>query len=140
MRTIHRSGLSLFGMASVLVGALVGPLAVEAEDQLLGLAPFAPSWDDGSGYGSVEAIRAGIELGSSDGPVVQMMPPAREIGGLQEELLAARYADAASRGETSGDLEATPAERFAQFRAIELALSSSLGAEQQQTPSCELGG
>jgi hypothetical protein len=89
-------------MAAVLVGTLIGPMAVAAEDQGLAMAPSVPSWDDASGYGSIEAIRAGIDLRSSDGPFVQVARPARDIGSLQEEYFAARTMTAASWDETSG--------------------------------------
>jgi hypothetical protein len=102
MRTIHWSRLSSLGVTAVLLGTLVAPMTAMAEDPMLAMAPSAPSWDEASGYGSVEAIRAAIGLGGSDGPVVQVVPPAREIGGLQEEYLAARTVASTTWDETSG--------------------------------------
>lgn len=58
MSTIHRSRRTAFGIALVLAGSLVAPLAVSAQDQALAVAPAAPFWDESSGYGSVEASRA----------------------------------------------------------------------------------
>jgi hypothetical protein len=61
MRPIHRSRVSLFGMAA-LAGVLVAPMVVEAQDQSLAMAPAAPAWDATSGYASVEASRATTAL------------------------------------------------------------------------------
>ena len=60
-----RSRTVISTVAAVLTFALVAPLAVNADDeviagkeQVLTAAPAAPSWDESSGYGSVEASRA----------------------------------------------------------------------------------
>jgi hypothetical protein len=67
MRTIHRSRTIFSAVAAVLVFALAAPIAVNADDeviaaeeQVLAAAPAAPSWDETSGYGSVEASRAAV--------------------------------------------------------------------------------
>ena len=65
MRTIHRSRTVFSAFVAVLAFALVAPIAVNADDevvtteeQVLAPAPAAPTWDETSGYGSVEASRA----------------------------------------------------------------------------------
>jgi hypothetical protein len=59
MSKIHRSRLAVSAFAAVLMLALSAPIAVHGQEQDLALAP-APvaSWDETSGYGAVEAIRA----------------------------------------------------------------------------------
>jgi hypothetical protein len=59
MRTNHGSRRLDFVIAMLLVIALSAPAAVNAEDQVLALAP-APgsSWDETSGYAAVERARA----------------------------------------------------------------------------------
>jgi hypothetical protein len=67
MSMIQRSRTAIPVFAAVLVFALCAPIAVNAKDEviaaeepLLVAAPAAPSWDETSGYGSVEASRAEI--------------------------------------------------------------------------------
>ena len=60
MVRIHRSRRTALGIALVLAGALVAPLAVSAQEQALAVVPVAPSWDEISGYRSVEASRAAV--------------------------------------------------------------------------------
>jgi hypothetical protein len=71
MFTIHRSRMAVSAVIAVLTFTLCAPIAVNAEEQVIAdeqviaaegqdpaLAPAAPSWDESSGYGSVEASRA----------------------------------------------------------------------------------
>src|SRR5215210_2311815 len=65
MRTIRRPGTVLSAFVAMFAFALVAPIAVNADDEViapeepvLASAPAAPSWDETSGYGSVEASRA----------------------------------------------------------------------------------
>jgi hypothetical protein len=67
MTTIHRSRTAVSAFVAVLSFALSAPFAVNAEDevivsveeeQVLTAAPADLSWDETSGYGSVEASRA----------------------------------------------------------------------------------
>jgi hypothetical protein len=68
MSTIHRSRTAVSAFVTVLTFALSAPFAVNAEDevivtleeQVLTAAPAASSWDETSGYGSVEASRAEV--------------------------------------------------------------------------------
>jgi steroid delta-isomerase-like uncharacterized protein len=69
MSTIHRFRPAVSAFITVLTFAFSAPFAVNAEDevvvslakeQVLTAAPAAPSWDDTSGYGSVEASRAEV--------------------------------------------------------------------------------
>jgi hypothetical protein len=58
MSTIHRYRSAFLALAALLAVALVAPVAAQVEDQSLAAAPAGPSWDETSGYGSVEASRA----------------------------------------------------------------------------------
>ena len=67
MSTIYRSRTAVSAFVAVLSFALSAPFAVNAEDevivsveeeQVLAAAPADLSWDESSGYGSVEASRA----------------------------------------------------------------------------------
>jgi hypothetical protein len=101
MSTLHRrrTGFSVF--AAVLAVALCAPVAVNAEDevieviaaeeQILAAAPALPSWDESSGYGSVEASRAELSA----------LLSGQVISG-QEQALAVTAAAAKSWDETSG--------------------------------------
>ena len=60
MRTFHRSRTAPVFIAAFLAAALVTPLTVNADEPLLAAAPAAASWDESSGYGSVEASRAEV--------------------------------------------------------------------------------
>lgn len=152
MRTVHHSRMVFLGIATVLVGTLVTPLAVGAEDQNHAtISALGPS--------EVEASRAIIaERGLLSG----------DLGSMQEQALADVMAAATAEDETAGsdaveaaraaslaqfravewslsdslDLgsmqEQALAERLAHFRTIELSLSRSLGAGHQETPACEI--
>src|SRR5918993_1220766 len=90
MSTIHRFRPAVFVVA-VCTFAISAPIAVNADDQVIvdeqiiaaleqvpALAPAVPSWDESSGYGSVEASRAAnalpeapaASMSSQDYPVV----------------------------------------------------------------------
>jgi hypothetical protein len=129
MSTLHRrrTGFSVF--AAVLAVALCAPVAVNAEDevieviaaeeQILAAAPALPSWDESSGYGSVEASRAAASalLASSAAPSwddtsgygsveasraeLSALLSGQVISG-QEQALAVTAAAAKSWDETSG--------------------------------------
>src|SRR5215211_1966785 len=67
MRTIQQFRPAVSVFVAVLTFGLCTPFAVNAEDevivplpeeQILAASPVAPSWDETSGYGSVEANRA----------------------------------------------------------------------------------
>jgi hypothetical protein len=65
MSMIRRSRTVISTVAAVLTFALVAPIAVNADEEViaaeepvLAAAPAVPSWDEASGYGSVEASRA----------------------------------------------------------------------------------
>jgi hypothetical protein len=69
MSVIRRFRTVVSTVAAVLTFALAAPIAVNADDegiavekQVLAAAPAAPSWDERSGYGSVEASRAANAL------------------------------------------------------------------------------
>jgi hypothetical protein len=65
MSMIHRTRTAISILVAAFAITLVAPIAVNAEDdgiaaeeQFLAAAPALPSWDETSGYGSVEASRA----------------------------------------------------------------------------------
>src|SRR4051794_19133381 len=64
MSTSRRTRITIPTIGAVLLFALAAPIAVNAdeviaaEEQVLAAAPAAPSWDETSGYGAVEASRA----------------------------------------------------------------------------------
>ena len=152
MRTVHHSRMAFLGIAAVLVGTLVTPLAVGAEDQNYATIS-AP------GPSEVEASRAII---------AERALQSGDLGSMQEQALADVMAAAMAEDETTGsdaveaaraaplaqfravewslsdslDLgsmqEQALAERLAHFRTIELSLSRSLGAGHQETPACEI--
>ena len=63
MHTIRHSRSSFIFIATLLASALFAPVSVNAEDQVLALAPVAgPSWDEASGYRSVEASRVATDV------------------------------------------------------------------------------
>jgi hypothetical protein len=98
MSTIRRFRPAIPVVAVVLIFALSAPLAVRAEDEVRGeeqivaaedqvpaLAPAAPSWDETSGYGAVEASRAANALSAAPAALTIHVPsdvrwaPARVI-------------------------------------------------------------
>ena len=129
MVRIHRSRRTALGIALVLAGALVTPLAVTAEEHALSVAPAVTSWDETSGYHSVEASRVDMTVAVS--PVAAMVANATagdrsveaiharlaqqafaagDRGSGQEDALRAVVATVPSWDETSGygELESQP--------------------------------
>ena len=82
MRTVHHSRMSFFRIAAVLVGALVTPLAVSAEDQNYATIS-AP------GPSEVEASRAII---------AERALQSGDLGSMQEQALADVVAAATADG------------------------------------------
>ena len=98
MSMIRRSRTVFSIFAAVLIFAFVAPIAVNADDgviaaeeQILAEASAAPSWDETSGYGSVEASRAELSTVVSS-----------EVISGQEQALVIVEAAARSWDETSG--------------------------------------
>jgi hypothetical protein len=98
MSMIQRFRSMVLGIVAVLTFALVAPIAVHAEDQVLvgeqvlpveeqvpALAPAASSWGETSGYNAVEAARA---------LTAQHALRTGDIGSMQEERLSAIVAAA----------------------------------------------
>jgi hypothetical protein len=122
MSKIHRSRPAISAFAAVLMLTVSAPIAVHGQDEDLALAPVpAASWDETSGYGAVEAIRAepdvyvvpgaGTTANAASGSgsvqlnrvsIVQHALQADDLGSLQEAALAAIVAPGASWDETSG--------------------------------------
>jgi hypothetical protein len=108
------------------------------EEALLAVVVTGSPWDETSGYGSVEASRAvighpiAITTAEADRVLAaQQALLSHDLGSLQEEALAAVVAGSIGEADASVDagLAPTNAELLAQFRAVELALSRSLGAD-----------
>src|SRR4051794_35268802 len=105
MHVIHRLHSSSFAIVvvSLFAIAMFAPLSVDAEEQAIAAAPAEPSWDETSGYGSVEALRAATEpLVVPESPTTNLaaIAPSRvntaqralesgDLGSLQEEALQA---------------------------------------------------
>jgi hypothetical protein len=126
---------------------LLAPVAVTAEeDEVVALAPVDDPAVFGTSAASVRAVAQAL--------AAQEALQSQDLGSMQEErllaIVAAAPAAAPSWDETSGygaveasratiEYPATSttseADLLAQFRAVELALSRYLGAE-QQLPSC----
>jgi hypothetical protein len=140
-------------MAAAQRALLTSDIGSMQEESLLAIVA-APSWDETSGYGSVEASRAANALPAAPAEsttadetrafAAQQALQSHDLGSLQEEALLAVVATGSSWDETSGygSVEASrgtighPATSttdetalLAQFRAVELALSRSLGAD-----------
>lgn len=125
MSTHHRARTVLSIFAAVLTFVLAAPNAVTAEEQILAAAPAPSAWDETSGYASVEASRAAASA---------LLAPVAAPSWDETSGYGAVEASRATIGHpaTSTSDEAA---LLAQFRAIELALSRSLGAD-QPLPSC----
>jgi hypothetical protein len=87
MSTMQGPHTAITAFVTVLTFALVAPVAVSAEDQVLteeqglaaeeqdaALAPAVPSWDEASGYGSVEASRAANALAALPVVITTQVP------------------------------------------------------------------
>jgi hypothetical protein len=118
MFTIHQCRPAVSVFVAVLAFALCTPFAVNAEEeviveeqeeQILAAAPAAPSWDETSGYGSVEASRAEVSTMLSG-----------ELISGQEQALAFAAAAAMLWDETSGygSVEASRAVASALFAPV----------------------
>ena len=74
MFTIHRARVVVLAIAAGLAVAVVVPVAAQTEDQPLAAAPAAPSWDETSGYGSVETSRAISALPEAPASLTNQFP------------------------------------------------------------------
>ena len=135
MSTIHcrRTVFSVFVAAFAISQA--APIAVHAQDegiaaneQVLAAAPAPASWDETSGYGSVEASRAAAST---------LLAPVAGPSWDETSGYGAVEASRATIGHPATSMIGE-AELLAQFRAVELFLSRDLGAE-QQVSSCAVG-
>jgi hypothetical protein len=117
-----------------------GDLGSMQEEALAAIVAAGTSWEETSGYGVLEASRATIGHPSvSTTAETSRVVNARQallsgdLGSLQEEALAAVVA--ASSAEHNASVEeasaSTRAALLAQFRAVEMSSSRSLGANQQ---------
>jgi hypothetical protein len=137
MRTIHRSHFSVLVITTVLAMTFVVPLAANAEEQILVMAPAGSSWEETSGYRAVEANRAA----ASALLVPEAGPSWDETSGYgaveASRALASEAARDAEDEESVDDaLAAKRAQLFARFRAFELSLSRHIGAQQPGTTAC----
>lgn len=74
MFKIRRSQATILSIAAMLALALSAPFAATAEEQILSAAPTGQSWDEISGYGSVESSRATIALLAAPAPITNQVP------------------------------------------------------------------
>ncbi len=155
MSTIRRFRTAIPAYVTMLTFALSAPITVNAEEQVLVLAPDAgTSWDEASGYRSVEASRA--ETAEYVGPAASMTAGATsvfgageanrvliaqhalqvgDLGSLQEEALLAVVAVAMTGDETSRattlPAASTTAEANRVIAAQQALLSHELGSMQE---------
>jgi len=117
---------------------LTGDIGSMQEEHLRAIVAAAPSWDETSGYGAVEATRATIGHPAASTTAEQTRLVAaqqallsQDLGSLQEDALTAIVDASSVDAEASVDHAPAPtsAELLAQFRAIELSLSRYLGAD-----------
>jgi hypothetical protein len=122
MSTIRRSRTLGATVAAVLALTLVAPIAVTADDPVIAAAeqglvavPAAASWDELSGYGSVEASRAANALAAVPVAFTSQVPsdvrwaPARALEHTLDPLEAAAMAWDETSG--YGAVEASRAQR-----------------------------
>jgi hypothetical protein len=127
---------------------LSGDIGSMQEERLLAIVVAGPSWDESSGYGAVEASHATIghpPISTSQANyalAAQRALQSNDLGSLQEEALLAVVAAGMAEDELNDDnaLAASCAELLAKFRAFELSLSPSLGAEQRGMSTCDVVG
>jgi hypothetical protein len=85
-----------------------GDIGSMQEDALLAVVAAAPSWDETSGYRSVEASRTtighpvAIMTSEATRVIAAQALLSHDLGSMQEDALAAMVATARSGGETSG--------------------------------------
>lgn len=133
MHTNHCFRTSSVVIGAMLAIALAAPVIAQTEDDAVALAPAVPSWDETSGYGSVEAIRAEraitavIALPAPVDPIrintaLDALQSGR-LGGVQEEAFAAIVAAAMAWDDASGygSVEAFRAARALPSAANEVA-------------------
>jgi len=141
MSTIHRSRRAAFGLAAFLASALVTPLVVMAEEQALVVAPGAASWEETSGYGSVEASRAAVSALLAGDP---SWDETSGYGAVERSRAAAAGLLAGlvtTVNQVPRDVRWAPAhtlEASRAARASDTSLACVRGAEYQETPSCSL--
>lgn len=102
---------SVVAIVSLVSLAVVAPATAQVPDpdQAVAAAPAAPSWDEISGYGSVEANRA---IGAPVDTVMlggALVSRSSDLGSLQEEYLAAPMAPATIANQAPADVRFAPA-------------------------------
>jgi hypothetical protein len=111
---------------------LTGEIGSMQEERLQAIVAAAPSWDETSGYGSVEASRAAASA---------LRAPVAASSWDETSGYGAVEANRAEMAASGPPAAGTPDEAalLAQFRAVELALSRHLGAEPLEAASCHGG-
>ena len=107
---------------------LSGDLGSMQEETLLAIVAAAPSWDETSGYGAVEATRA-----AASAFLAPVAAPSWDKTSGYGPVEASRATIGHPAISTIGETEL-----LAQFRAVERSLSRHLGME-QQVSSCSIG-
>ena len=138
MRMIHRSHRLAVVITTVLAVTFVVPVAVNAEEQILVLAPAGSSWEETSGYRSVEASRAAASalFAPDAGP---SWDETSGYGAVEASRAMVIHSIAADEASADDALAAKRAESFARFRSLELSLSRHIGAEQPGATACGSG-
>ncbi|MGH2616102.1 MAG: hypothetical protein ACRDJC_12740 [Thermomicrobiales bacterium] len=115
LQTNHPVRTSVLGIVAMFNVVLFAPVDVRAQEETLAAAPsIDASWDETSGYGAVEAVRAAIgdlswddarDYGSVDASRVIAARQALltgDLGSMQEEALLAVVDAGAPQDEISG--------------------------------------
>lgn len=122
MSNMHRVPVFLLALGALVSLCFAAPAAAQVEQEPLAV-PAGPSWDETSGYGAVEEARATIGHASA----VPSWHDMSGYGSVEASHATIAYSPAGTPGDDA--LARVRAERFAQFRAIELFLSRHLGEE-----------
>ncbi len=100
---------AVFGLVAVFGVALAAPVAVAAQELTQALAPAETTWDESSGYNSVETNRAAYALTTSPSGVeasrvitAQLALSGGDLGSMQEEALFAVLAAGSAWDDASG--------------------------------------
>lgn len=113
MHVIHRFRTLSVAIVAILAVGFFAPVMAQNEQQDVDLAPVSgPTWDETSGYGSVEAVRASLGMPADVARPVTVDPVrviraidalnSGDLGGVQEESMAAIVAAAKAWDDVSG--------------------------------------
>ena len=130
MLNIPRSRKTLLGLAAMLTVSLVSPIVVAAQQDALAAAPALPSWEDTSGYASVETNRATIAFAA-----VSSWEDSSGYASVETSRAAIAPSDAFT-SQVPADVRWAPARTIAPMSSIE---AIRVTAAQQALLSTDLG-